>query len=93
VRVPGAENAKSMRLELSSATLFSGRGGKSMSFLPFPWIFVGLAAVVDMVGLFYLWRRRNVALGTNHRPAPRMRIPLADRRLRNRRRSEQAATA
>jgi hypothetical protein len=38
-----------------------------MTGLPFPWIFIGLAAAVDVVGLFYLWRRRSSGVGTNPR--------------------------
>jgi len=60
-----------------------------MTGLQFPWIFIGLAAAVDVVGLFYLWRRRNSGVGTN-RTAVRsgarpLRIPLAERRRRERR--------
>jgi hypothetical protein len=60
-----------------------------MTGLTFPWIFIGLAAAVDVVGLFYLWRRRNSRTGTN-RTAVRsgdrpLRIPLAERRRGERR--------
>lgn len=66
-----------------------------MTGLPFPWILIGLAAVVDVVGLFYLWRRRNSGVGTNHRvvasAARPWRIPLAERRRRERRGTGKAA--
>jgi hypothetical protein len=60
-----------------------------MTGLTFPWIFIGLAAAVDVVGLFYLWRRRNSGTGTN-RTAVRsgarpLRIQLAERRRGERR--------
>jgi hypothetical protein len=63
-----------------------------MTGLPFPWIFIGLAAVVDLVGLVYLWRRRT-SVGSNRavRSAARpLRIPLADRRRRERRETGKA---
>jgi hypothetical protein len=60
-----------------------------MTGLPFPWIFIGLAAAVDVVGLFYLWRRRNAGVGTNRTAlqsgARPLRIPLAERRRGERR--------
>ena len=66
-----------------------------MTALPFPWIFIALAVVVDAVGLFYLWRRRNSELGANYRAdlaaARSLRIPLADRRRRERRAAGRAA--
>jgi hypothetical protein len=37
--------------------------------LPFYWIFIALAGVVDLVGLFFLWRRRNSPLNTSHKLA------------------------
>ena len=60
-----------------------------MTGLTFPWIFIGLAAAADVVGLFYLWRRRNSGVGSN-RTAVRsgarpLRIPLAERRRGERR--------
>ena len=60
-----------------------------MTGLTFPWIFIGLAAAVDVAGLFYLWRRRNSGTGTN-RTAVRsgarpLRIQLAERRRAERR--------
>jgi hypothetical protein len=62
--------------------------------IEFPWILIGLAAVVDVVGFFYLWRRRNL-VGTNHRAIGRsarpLRIPLAERRRRERRGAGKAA--
>ena len=66
-----------------------------MTGLPFPWIFIGLAAAVDVVGLFYLWRRRNSGVGT-HQAALRsgarpLRIPLAERRRGDRRGNRKAA--
>jgi hypothetical protein len=66
-----------------------------MTGLPFPWIFIGLAAVVDAVGLLYLWRRRNLAVGGNHRvrrgSGPALWLPLAERRRSERRRAGKAA--
>ena len=60
-----------------------------MTGLTFPWIFIGLAAAADVVGLFYLWRRRNSRTGTNRtgvRSGARpLRIPLAERRRGERR--------
>ncbi len=58
-----------------------------MTGLPFPWIFTGLAAIVDVVGLLYLWRRRNSGVRTNYRVdrSTPLRIPLAERRRRERR--------
>jgi hypothetical protein len=65
-----------------------------MTGLAFPWIFIGLAAVMDLVGLVYLWRRRT-SVGTSHRAvrsrARPLRIPLADRRRRERRGTGKAA--
>jgi hypothetical protein len=63
--------------------------------LGFPWVLIGLAAVVDLVGFFYLWRRRNF-VGTNHRAVRKnaarpLRIPLAERRRRERRGTGKAA--
>jgi hypothetical protein len=53
--------------------------------LSFPWIFIGFASLVDLVGFFYLWRRRKSVSGTNHTPvrnvAPRF---LAERRRKER---------
>ena len=66
-----------------------------MTGLPFPWIFMGLAAVLDVVGLFYLWRRRNSAVGANHRVRRGSGAPLwfppAERRRSERRRAGKAA--
>ena len=60
-----------------------------MTGLTFPWIFIGLAAAVDVVGLFYLWRRRNSGTGTTRtavrRGARSLRIQLAERRRAERR--------
>jgi hypothetical protein len=68
-----------------------------MNDLPFYWVFIALAALVDLIGLFYLWRRRNSTMGVNHKvlpPAPsRLRLPLAERRRRDRRGRGQAASA
>ena len=63
-----------------------------MTGLTFPWIFIGLAAAVDVVGLFYLWRRRNF-VGTSHirSTARPLRIPLAERRRKERRGAGKAA--
>ncbi len=65
--------------------------------LSFPWIFISLAVVTDVVGLFYLWRRRRSAVGTSHRPAlmpaERKRIPVLERRRRDRRGTGQAISA
>jgi hypothetical protein len=67
-----------------------------MTGLTFPWIFIGLAAAVDVVGLFYLWGRRSSGVGTNPRTVRRgnrpLRIPLAERR-RGERRGNGKATA
>jgi hypothetical protein len=67
-----------------------------MTGLPFPWILIGLAAVVDVVGLLYLWRRRNSAVGANHRVSRGSGAPLwftpAERRRSERRRAGKAAT-
>jgi hypothetical protein len=66
-----------------------------MTGLPFPWIFIGLAAAVDVVGLFYLWRRRNSGVGTNRTTARSgarpLQIPLAERRRGERRGDGKAA--
>ena len=60
-----------------------------MTGLSFPWIFIGLAAAVDVVGLFYLWRRRNSGAGANRAAvgsgARLIRIPLTERRRGDRR--------
>ena len=60
-----------------------------MTGLPFPWIFIGLAAVLDAVGLLYLWRRRNSVVGANHRVGRSSGSPLwfppAERRRSERR--------
>ena len=68
-----------------------------MTDVPYTWIFIALAAVVDMVGLFYMWRRRNHPVATGHRPlfvtGERVRISLAERRGRDRRGRGQAASA
>ncbi|HET6777452.1 MAG TPA: hypothetical protein VFH26_01050 [Gemmatimonadales bacterium] len=65
--------------------------------LPFYWIFIAVAALVDLVGLFFLWQRRNSPVTTSHRPARamsgRIRIPTAERRRRDRRDPGQAASA
>jgi hypothetical protein len=65
--------------------------------LPFYWFFVALAGLVDLVGLFFLWRRRNSPMDTGHTPARapggRMRIAPAERRRRDRRNPGQAASA
>jgi hypothetical protein len=64
---------------------------------PFLWTFLGVAMVVDMVGFFYLWRRRSSPVSSSHRMAPsprqRLRIPLAERRRKERRRTGRAASA
>jgi hypothetical protein len=63
-----------------------------MSDLPFPWIFIGVASIIDLVGLFYLWRRRKSASETNHtllrNSGP---LFLGERRRRERRRTGSAA--
>ena len=65
--------------------------------LPFYWIFVVLAAVVDLLGLFFLWRRRNSPVSASQRPVRatggRMRIVPAERRRRDRRDPGQTASA
>ena len=66
-----------------------------MTGLPFPWIFIALAAAVDVVGLFYLWRRRNAGVGTKRTAvgsgARLIRIPLTERRRGERRGNGKAA--
>jgi hypothetical protein len=65
-----------------------------MTGLTFPWIFIGLAAAVDVAGLFYLWRRRNSGVGPNRTAvwsgARPFRIPVAERRRGERRRLKSA---
>jgi hypothetical protein len=65
--------------------------------LSFAWVFIGLATVVDVVGLFYLSRRCNSTVGTGHRhprlAAHRVRPPTADRRRGDRRGQGRAASA
>ena len=65
--------------------------------LPFYWIFVVLAGVVDLVGLFFLWQRRNSPVSASDRPvrgtSGRMRIVPAERRRRDRRNPGQTASA
>jgi len=57
-----------------------------MPALSFPWIVIGLASVLDLVGLFYLWRRRKSAAGMHH-SSSRTTSPrfLAERRRKERR--------
>jgi hypothetical protein len=68
-----------------------------MTGLTFPWIFIALAAAVDVVGLFYLWRRRNSGVGANRAAvgngARLIRIPLTERRRGERRGNGKAAAA
>jgi hypothetical protein len=68
-----------------------------MAELPFYWIFVAVAGVVDLVGLFFLWQRRNSPVGADHKPirgtSGRMMIAPAERRRKDRRHPEQAASA
>jgi len=68
-----------------------------MTGLPFPWIFIALAAAVDVVGLFYLWRRRNSGVGANRAAvgsgARLIRIPLTERRRGERRGNRKVAGA
>lgn len=54
--------------------------------LQFAWIFIALASIVDVVGLFHLWRRRRPASTPGYK-RPRRSPPtfLADRRRRERR--------
>jgi len=60
--------------------------GRTMTALSFPWLFIGFAAIVDVVGLFYLWRRRQSAAGTHHSiPARTARRFPAERRRMERR--------
>lgn len=63
----------------------------------FAWIFIGVAAVVDVVGLFYLSRRCNSTVAADHRhprlAAHRVRIPIAERRRGDRRGQGRAASA
>lgn len=60
--------------------------------LHFPWIFIALASIIDVVGLFYLWRRRRSASKLGYR-RPRRTPPvfLADRRRNERRGTGPAA--
>ena len=64
---------------------------------PFMWFFIAGAGFVDLVGLFYLWRRRKSAMDSNHTTAAsaarRKRITPAERRRRERRGTGQAASA
>lgn len=64
---------------------------------PFMWFFIAGAGFVDLVGLFYLWRRRKSAMDPNHTTAAsaarRKRITPAERRRRERRGTGQAASA
>jgi hypothetical protein len=66
-----------------------------MTGLPFPWILIGLAAAVDVVGLFYLWRRRSSGVGINRTAvgsgARPLRTPLVERRRGERRGNGKAA--
>jgi len=68
-----------------------------MTGVPYTWIIIALAAVVDMVGLFYLWRRRNHPAGNSNKSlfvtGERMRISVAERRRKDRRGRGQAASA
>jgi hypothetical protein len=89
-------NQCSVGSQLSTTFSEAGpEGAKHMTGLPFPWIFIALAAIVDVVGLLYLWRRRNSGMGTSHRavrgPARSVWIPLMERRRRERRGTGQAA--
>jgi hypothetical protein len=59
--------------------------------LPFPWVFIALASIIDLVGLFYLWRRRKSSFEPSHRPFRSAPIFLADRRRRERRGTGAAA--
>jgi hypothetical protein len=65
--------------------------------LPFYWTFVVIAAVVDVVGLFFLWRRRSSPVGASYIPARgvsgRMRIVPIERRRGDRRDPGRAASA
>ncbi len=60
-----------------------------MAALSFPWLFIGLVSIVDLIGLFYLWRRRQAAAGTHH-STHRL---TAHRFLAERRRTERRGTA
>lgn len=66
--------------------------GSAMSDLSFPWIFIGLACLVDLVGLYYLWRRRKSPSEPHHthirNTAPRF---PAERRRKERRATGRAA--
>jgi hypothetical protein len=72
-------------------------GRQNMFDLPFYWIFVVLAGLVDLVGLFFLWRRRNLPVTASQKPGRsaggRMRIIPAERRRRDRRQPGQTASA
>ncbi len=63
---------------------------------PFFWVFVAVATTVDVVGLFYLWRRRNSPPSGNHTAVfttGQRWVTLAERRRKERRTSKRAASA
>jgi hypothetical protein len=65
--------------------------------LPFYWIFVVVAGLVDLIGLFFLWQRRNAPVSARDKAvrgtSGRMRIVPAERRRRDRRNPGQTASA
>ena len=72
-------------------------GRETMVDLPFYWIFVVVAGVLDLVGLFFLWQRRNSPVSAGDKAvrgtSGRMRIVPAERRRRDRRNPGQTASA
>jgi hypothetical protein len=63
---------------------------------PFFWVFVAVATTVDIVGLFYLWRRRNSPPSGNHKvilTTGQRGVSLAERRRKERRVSKRVASA
>jgi hypothetical protein len=72
-------------------------GRETMVDLPFYWIFVVVAGLVDLIGLFFLWQRRNAPVSARDKAVQgtsgRMRIVPAERRRRDRRNPGQTASA
>lgn len=63
-----------------------------MSDLQFAWIFIAVASIIDVVGLFHLWRRRRSASKPGYiRPRRTPPVFLADRRRSERRGTGPAA--
>jgi hypothetical protein len=68
-----------------------------MSDVPYLWIFLSVATVLDTVGIFYLWRRRTSTVsGHNRHRTPALkhfRMTEAERRRQERRQPGRAASA